>query len=79
MARGLYDTSMIHCYLTDCFCSANYKNAARQTEPVSPKAKELHPKKLPAFKRENATLSDDKENYPPNQTKDDQHDEPKKT
>lgn len=53
----------IFCYLEDCWCSANYKNASFT---LPPKEKEVHPKVVPALKRENANLSEDKENLPPN-------------
>lgn len=63
---------MIYCWRDDCNCLANYKNASRNTDQRSaPKAKEVHPKILPSFKREDATLADNKENIPPNDEKED--------
>lgn len=81
MARGAYDASMIYCYLTDCYCSANYKHAQGNTNvAVPPKKAEVHPTKIPQFKREDACLSDNKENIPPTNDKeaDPQHDLGKK-
>lgn len=68
---------MIYCYLTDCNCKANYKNASRNSNFAVPaQKKELYPTKLPSFKREDATLSEDKENIPPanDEAKDSQRD-----
>lgn len=59
----------LFCYLTDCHCTANYKNASSRTDSLPPQAKELHPKKLPSFQREDATLSENKENQPPKDDK----------
>lgn len=50
MGRGAYDTSMTH--------TANKKNASRNKDvTVPPKAKELHPKVIPALRRQEASLS----------------------
>jgi hypothetical protein len=69
MARGAYDMSMTHCYLTDCHCTANSENASRHQNVLPPQKAEFHPKKLPSLHREDATLSEDKENHPPKDDK----------
>lgn len=64
-------TMTLFCYLTDCHCTANYKNASPRTDTLPAQAKELHPKKLPSFKRENATLSESPTRLPKDVNKND--------